>query len=60
MSLLLNRSVEVDAACVQREELIKEVEERIQWVLARESELKAEEICLEEVERELEASAKKL
>jgi hypothetical protein len=55
------REAEVDAACVQREELIKkEVDERIQWVLARESELKAEEIRLEEVKRELEESAKKV
>jgi len=31
-----NREAEVDAACLQREELIKnEVDERIQWVLAR-------------------------
>jgi hypothetical protein len=46
---------------VQREKLIKkEVDERIQWVLARESELKAEEIRLEEMKRELEESAKKV
>jgi hypothetical protein len=47
--------------CVQREELIKkEVDERIQWVLARENELKAEEMRLEEVKRELEESTKKV
>ena len=42
MEAVRNREAEVDAACVQREELIrKEVDERIQWVLAREHELKA-------------------
>ena len=60
MEAVRNREAEVDAACVQREELIKkEVDERIQWVLARENELKAQEIRLEEVKRELEESAKK-
>ena len=61
MEAVRNREAEVDAACAQREELIKkEVDERIQWFLARESELKAEEIRLEEVKRELEESAKKV
>ena len=51
----------MDAVCVQCKELIKkEVNERIQWVLEKESELKAEEIRLEEVKRELEESAKKV
>ena len=61
MGAVRTREAEVDAACVQHEELIKkEVDERIQWVLARENELKAEEIRLEEVKRELEESAKKV
>ena len=61
MEAVRNREAEVDAACLQREQLIKkEVDERIQWVLARESELKAEEIRLEVVKRELEESAKKV
>ena len=61
MEAVRNREAEVDAACLQREELIKkEVDERIQWVLAKESELKAEEVRLEEVERELEDSAKRM
>ena len=38
----------------------KEVDEWIQWVLARERKLKAEEIRLEEVKGELEESAKKV
>ena len=60
MAAVCNREAEVDAACVQREELIKkEVDERIQRVLARENELKAEEIRLEVVKRESEESAKK-
>ena len=37
---------------MRREQLVKkDVDEWIQWVLARESELKMEEIMLEEVER---------
>jgi hypothetical protein len=61
MGAVRTREAEVDAACVQREELIKkEVDERIQWALARESELKAEEIRLEEVKRASEESAKKV
>jgi len=61
MEAVRNREAEVDAACVQREELIKkEVDERIQWVLAKETELKAEEIRLEEVKRELDENAKKV
>ena len=48
-----NREGEVDAARLQREQLIKkEVDERIQWVLARESESKVEEIILEEAKGE--------
>ena len=36
MEAVRNRDAEVDAVCVQREELIKEeVDERIQWVLAQ-------------------------
>ena len=51
----------MDAVCVQCKELIKkEVNERIQLVLEKGSELKAEEIRLEEVKRELEESAKKV
>jgi hypothetical protein len=39
-----------DAACLRREELYRtEVEAWIQWVLAKENELKAEEVRLEEV-----------
>ncbi|KIM36198.1 hypothetical protein M413DRAFT_14052 [Hebeloma cylindrosporum] len=61
MEAVRNREAEVDAACVQREELIKkEVDERIQWVLARENELKAEETRLEELKKELEESTKKV
>ena len=60
MEAVRTREAEVDAVCVQREELIKEVDERIQWVLAREGELKVEEIRLEEVKRESEESAKKV
>ena len=61
MEAVHNREAEVDAACVQREELIKkEVDERIQWVLAKETELKAEEIRLEEVKRELDENTKKV
>ena len=61
MEAVRNREAEVDAACVHREELIKkEVDERIQWVLAKETELKAEEIRLEEVKRELDENAKKV
>ena len=41
---------------MQREQAIKEVDERIRWVLARKSELKVEEIILEEAKRELEES----
>ena len=59
MEAVRNREAEVNAACLQREELIKkEVDARIQWVLAKENELKAEEVRLEEVKRELEESAK--
>ena len=47
-----NREGEVDAARLQREQLIqKKVDERIQWVLASESELKVEEILFEEMKR---------
>jgi len=61
MEAVRNREAEVDAACLQREELIKkEVDARIQWVLAKENELKTEEMRLEEVKRELEESAKKV
>jgi len=60
MEVARNREAEVDAACVQREELIKEVNEEIQWVLARGNKLKTEEIRLEEGKRELEESAKKV
>ena len=61
MEAVRNREAEVDAACLQREELIKnEVDERIQWVLARENELKSEETRLDELRRELEESAKKV
>lgn len=50
MECVRNRQGEVDAARLQREQLIKKkVDNRIQWVLARESELKVEEIMLEEV-----------
>ena len=38
MQAVRNREAEVDAACVEREE----VDKRIQWVLARENELKVE------------------
>ena len=55
-----SREAEVDAACLRREELIKEVDVRIQWVLAKENELKAEEMRLEELKWELEESAKKV
>ena len=59
MEAVRNREAEVDAACLRREELIKtEVDERIQWALAKENELKAEEMRLEEVKRELEESTK--
>ena len=63
MEAVRNRDAEVDAdaACVQREELIKkEVDVRIQWVLTRENELKAEEIGLEEAKGELEESTTKV
>jgi len=63
MEAVCNREAEVDAdaACVQCEELIKEeVDERIQWVLTRENELKVEEIQLEEVKSELEESAEEV
>jgi hypothetical protein len=61
MEAVRNREAEVDAACLQREELIKnEVDARIQWVLAKENELKAEEMRLEEVKRELEEGTKKV
>jgi microcompartment protein CcmL/EutN len=49
-----------NVACVQRDKLITEVDERIQWVLARENELEAEEVRLEEAKRGLEESAKKV
>ena len=59
MEAVRNREAEVDAACLQREELIKkEVDARVQWVLAKENELRAEEMRLEVVKRELEESAK--
>ena len=59
MEAVRNREAEVDAACLRREELIRtEVDARIQWVLAKESELKVEEMRLEEVKRELEETAK--
>lgn len=59
MEAVRNRKAEVDTACLRREELIKmEVDERIQWVLAKEDELKVEEMRLEVVKRELEESAK--
>ena len=52
MEAVCNREAEVDAACLQREKLIRtEVNARIQWVLAKESKLKAEEMRLEEFER---------
>jgi NIMA (never in mitosis gene a)-related kinase 2 len=38
MQAVRNREAEVDAACVKREE----VDKQIQWVLARENELKVE------------------
>ena len=60
MEAVRNLEAEVDAAYAQREELIKEVNEQIQWVLARGNELKTEEIRLEEGTRELEESAKKV
>ncbi|KAF9547932.1 Pkinase-domain-containing protein [Agrocybe pediades] len=54
------REVEVDQACAQREQLIrKEVDERIQWVIHRETELRAEETRLEEAKADLEANMKK-
>ena len=59
MEAVRNRKAEVDAACLQRKELIRtEVDARIQWVLAKESELKAEEMRLEELKRELEETVK--
>jgi len=54
-----NREGKVDAARLRREQLVDE-RIQIQWVLAKESELKVEEIMLEEVKRELEESAKKV
>ena len=61
MEAVRNREAEVYAACVQQGELImKEVDEQIQWVLARENGLKAEEMRLEEVKKELEETAKKV
>jgi len=54
-----NREVEVGAACLQRKQLINEEDQRIQQVLARERELKAEEIR-PGAKRELEDSAKKV
>jgi len=61
MEAVHNREVEVDAACLQCEELIKkEVDECVQWVLAKETELKPEEIRLEVVKRELDENAKKV
>jgi NIMA (never in mitosis gene a)-related kinase len=61
MEAVRNREAEVDAACVQREELIKkEVDDRIQWILVRENDLKAEETRLLEVRRELEEGTKKV
>ncbi|PPQ89748.1 hypothetical protein CVT25_014193 [Psilocybe cyanescens] len=43
------REVEIDQACMRREEVVrKEVEERVQWVLDRETALRAEERQLEE------------
>ena len=59
MGAVCNREAEVDAACLRREELIMmEVDARIQWALAKENELKAEEMWLEDVKRECEESAK--
>ena len=61
MEAVRNREAEVDAACLQREELIKkEVDARIQWVLAKENELKTEEMRLDELKKELEESVKKV
>ena len=48
MVAVRNREGEVDTARLQPEQLVKkEVDERIQWVLASESKLKVEEIMLE-------------
>ncbi|KAF8964912.1 kinase-like domain-containing protein [Flammula alnicola] len=64
MNAVRNREVEVDEACAKREALIKkEVDERIEWVLNSESELRMEEACrkeknpLEEVKNLLEPLA---
>ena len=49
MEAVHKREAEVDATCVQRKELIKDVDERVQWVLTKKDELKVEEMRLEEV-----------
>ena len=61
MKAVQNREAEIHAACVEREELIKkEVDARIQWVLARENQLKSEETKLQEMMRVGEESSKKV
>ncbi|KDR69178.1 hypothetical protein GALMADRAFT_104121 [Galerina marginata CBS 339.88] len=61
MEAVRAREAEVDAACVKREETIRhEVDERIQWILSRENELRQEETRLEEEKAEMEAKLKRI
>ncbi|PPQ85665.1 hypothetical protein CVT25_002481 [Psilocybe cyanescens] len=61
MEALRAREVEIDQACMRREAAVrKEVEERIQWVLDRETAMRAEEWWLEDVKREVEAGMRKV
>ncbi|KAF8954141.1 kinase-like domain-containing protein [Flammula alnicola] len=61
MEAVRNREAEVDEACAKREALIKkEVDERIEWVLNRETELRIEEARLQEAKEELEENVKKM
>jgi len=61
MEAVRNREAEVDAACVQRAELIKkEVDDTSSGSSPKENELKAEEIRLEEGKSELEENANKV
>ncbi|KAF8970777.1 kinase-like domain-containing protein, partial [Flammula alnicola] len=60
MNAVHNREAEVNEACAKREALIKEIDEQIEWVLNRESELRMEEARLQEAKEELEENMKKM
>ncbi|KDR84684.1 hypothetical protein GALMADRAFT_111919 [Galerina marginata CBS 339.88] len=61
MEAVRAREAEVDAASAIREEIIKqELNERLQWVLSKENELRLEETRLEEVKAEMAANMKKM